>query len=75
MRDFLDGVIILDLTEQVAETFGDVRASLLDVGRPVPALDLLIAATALHHGLTLVTHNVRDYASVPGLSIEDWLVP
>jgi tRNA(fMet)-specific endonuclease VapC len=41
----------------------------------VPTADLLIAATAVHHGLTLVTHNIRDYANVPGLAIEDWLAP
>ena len=38
-------------------------------------MDLMIAATALVHNLTVVTHNVQDYADVPGLSIADWLVP
>jgi tRNA(fMet)-specific endonuclease VapC len=36
---------------------------------------MLIAATALLHGLTLVTHNTRDFANVPGLTVVDWLVP
>ena len=38
-------------------------------------MDLLIAATALVHNLTLVTHNVRDFANVPDLMIQDWLSP
>jgi predicted nucleic acid-binding protein len=36
---------------------------------------LLIASTGLAHGLTVVTHNVTDYANVPGLKVVDWLVP
>jgi tRNA(fMet)-specific endonuclease VapC len=37
-------------------------------------VDLLIAATALVHGLTLVTHNTRHYAGIEGLTIEDWTI-
>jgi len=36
--------------------------------------DLLIAATALEHQLTLVTHNVREFRRVEGLVVEDWTV-
>jgi tRNA(fMet)-specific endonuclease VapC len=43
------------------------------IGSEVP--DMLNAATALVHGLTLVTHNTADYANVPGLTLEDWLLP
>ena len=34
--------------------------------------DLLIAAIALTHNLTLVTHNISEFSRVPGLTIEDW---
>jgi tRNA(fMet)-specific endonuclease VapC len=34
--------------------------------------DLMIAATALAHGLTLVTHNTEEFSRVPGLQWEDW---
>ena len=64
-----------EISLSVAERFGELRAALLDQGTPVEEMDLLIAATALVHNLTLVTHNVRDYAKVPGLLVVDWLVP
>jgi tRNA(fMet)-specific endonuclease VapC len=73
--DLLNDVIVLDVTPTVARKFGEVRAGLLDQGLPTPNLDLLIAATALSHGLTLVTHNTQDYGNVPGLTVVDWLVP
>ncbi len=71
----LNDVNILDVDHAVARKFGEVRAGLLDQGLPMPTADLLIAATALIHGLTLVTHNTKDFTNVPGLSVVDWLVP
>jgi len=38
-------------------------------------LDLLIAAVALLHDLTLVTHNTRDFQGISGLRLENWLAP
>jgi tRNA(fMet)-specific endonuclease VapC len=75
LLDLLNDVQVLEVTEPVVRTFGKVRAGLLDSGTAAPEMDLLIAATALQHNLTVVTHNVRDYAHVPGLRIDDWLAP
>jgi tRNA(fMet)-specific endonuclease VapC len=72
---FLKDVKILDTNEPVARKFGEVRAALLDTGQPTPDMDLVNAATALVHGLTMVTHNTQDYAGVPGLLLADWLNP
>jgi tRNA(fMet)-specific endonuclease VapC len=41
----------------------------------MPALDVLIAATAVLEQATLVTHNLRDFANIPGLLVEDWQDP
>ena len=38
-------------------------------------MDLLIAATAMVHNLTVVTHNQKHFVTVPGLSVLDWLAP
>jgi predicted nucleic acid-binding protein len=48
---------------------------LLDHGLSVSEIDLQNAATALVHGLALVTHNVRDFANIPDLQVVDWLNP
>jgi len=68
-------VAVLDLTQDVSRRFGEVQAALLDAGTRAPDLDLFNGATALVHGLTLVTHNTADYANVPGLQLVDWLSP
>lgn len=56
----LSDVQILEVTADVGRKFGEVRADLLDRGLPAPKLDLFIAATALAHNFTRVTHNVAD---------------
>ena len=66
---------LIDVDLDIARRFGTVKAALLDRGRRTPEIDLLIAVTALAHGLTLVTHNVRHFAEIPGLSVIDWLAP
>ena len=73
--DFLKDVTVLEVTTEVAQRFGEIRAGLLDAGRSAPQMDLMIAATALTHDLTLVTHNTQDFRHVPGLTIVDWLSP
>lgn len=69
---FCDPFICLPFDTQAADIYGDIRADLEREGRPIGPNDLLIAATALAHSLTLVTHNISEFARVPGLAIEDW---
>ena len=73
LLDLLNDVTVHEVTVDVGRKFGELRASLLDAGQGTPDMDLLIAATALVQGFTLVTHNVQDFANLPGLSVEDWL--
>jgi tRNA(fMet)-specific endonuclease VapC len=71
----LQDVVVLDFDSACAEQFGKVRGLLLQQGIQVPTADLMIASVALVHNLTLVTHNTADYKNVPGLRLDDWLIP
>jgi tRNA(fMet)-specific endonuclease VapC len=73
VRDLLIASNIHDIDFPIAERFGEIRAELLDHGHVVGELDLLNAAVALIHNLTMTTHNTQDYAAVPGLSLVDRL--
>ena len=75
LQKFLSDVTVLNVDVVVSEKFGEVRASQFATGQFSAEMDLLIACTALVHGLTLVTHNVQDFTDVPSLNIVDWLAP
>jgi predicted nucleic acid-binding protein len=53
---------VLDLTDPIARHAGVLRGQLAKRGRPHEQGDMLIAATAAAHGLTLATRNERDFA-------------
>ena len=58
--------------DRAAEVYGRIRADLAARGTPIGANDLLIAAIALAHTLTLVTHNTGEFSRVARLLLEDW---
>ena len=67
---FLQGKDILPLTVPIMERFGIVRGQLSrQLRQQIGDMDLLIAATALEHDLTLLTRNVRDFQHVPDLKL------
>jgi tRNA(fMet)-specific endonuclease VapC len=74
-NDLLCDVTVLEFDSDCAKEFGRVRGQLLQQGISVSRVDLLIAAVALVHNLTLVTHNTADYHNIPGLRLDDWLTP
>lgn len=63
---------ILPLTRRIAERWGVLDAQRQLVGRPLNVPDGQIAATALEHGLTLVTRNVRDFDELGVTIINPW---
>lgn len=62
----------LPFDDAAAERYGEIRAQLQRAGRLIGANDLLIAATALANGLTLITHNTDEFKRIEGLAVEDW---
>jgi predicted nucleic acid-binding protein len=70
LERFLDGIELVPLSRAIVERFGIIRGSLSRQQRQqVGDLDLLIAATALAHDLTLVTRNLRDFQLITGLRL------
>ena len=72
LRRFLRGVTILPLSRLVAVRTARLRAELRRRKRPINhrALDIIIAGTALQHGLIMVTSDT-DYDDIPGLTTLD----
>jgi tRNA(fMet)-specific endonuclease VapC len=71
-RDVLTRATFLPIDEPVSLVAADVAADLRRVGRPIDWADLIVGATALAHGLVLVTRNVRHFAAIPDLQVENW---
>ena len=67
-----DRFILLPFDAKVATTFARLSADLSHLGTKRPALDLMIGATAAHHGLVVATLNARHFVGIPGVVVEDW---
>ena len=65
----------LAFDDRAAEEYGKTRAYLSSMGTLIGPNDLIIAAIAVAHGCTLVSHNTREFSRVPGLLLEDWEMP
>jgi predicted nucleic acid-binding protein len=68
-RNFLRRTSVLGLNRPIMQRFAIVRGSLRRQGQLNGDADLLIAATALHHDLTLLTRNARHFQRVPELKL------
>ncbi|WP_210272591.1 type II toxin-antitoxin system VapC family toxin [Chthonobacter rhizosphaerae] len=78
-RALLDSVFayftILPVTSEAARAYAVIRADLARRGAMIGNNDLWIAAQAIASDLPLVTNNVREFARVSGLQVEDWTAP
>ena len=72
VNEFLRRVEVMPWDAAVAQSYGTLRAALYKKGTPLAALDLQIAAHALHLKAMLVS-NHRVFARMGGLAVEDWL--
>jgi len=73
-REVIPRLAVLPYGVQTARVFGELAAWLRAEGRTLPDADVQIAATALQHGLALVTGNLGHFERIPGLAIERALV-
>ncbi|WP_414041095.1 tRNA(fMet)-specific endonuclease VapC [Acidithiobacillus sp. M4-SHS-6] len=64
---------VLDYGIEAAKHTGQLRAELARMGQPIGPYDQMIAGHARSTGLIVVTNNLRAFARVPGLRVEDWV--
>ena len=63
---------MLDITPNVMDIFGEIKADTQKIGKSVDDMDLLIAASAIAHNMTLVTHNTKHFENISKLQVMDW---
>jgi tRNA(fMet)-specific endonuclease VapC len=69
----LPAVNIVGFDAKAAYVCGSLRARLDREGMPLALADLEIASIAITKDLTLVSGNLRHFARIPGLKVENWL--
>ena len=72
LNRFFEPLVSIPFDERCLDYYGRIRSDLERSGTPIGPNDLLIAATALAHSLTLVTHDQKEFSRVPGLELVDW---
>ena len=70
---FLSGITVLPFDADDAVTAGRIRGFLEKQGKIIGPYDYQIAAQGITKGLTVVTHNVREFERIPGILLEDWV--
>ena len=70
LLDFLQGVTVIQVDEEISRLFGKERGLLRAAGKMISDFDLLIGMTARRDNLTLLTNNRRHFENIDGLRIE-----
>jgi tRNA(fMet)-specific endonuclease VapC len=74
VKDFCALYPCLPFDAAAADIHAQWHAHLHRMGALIGSHDLMIAATALAHGLVVVTHNSSEFSRIEGLTVEDWQV-
>jgi predicted nucleic acid-binding protein len=68
-RGFIAPFRVIPVTKPIAVRFAEIRALLTRRGELISDFDMLIAATALHYNLTVLTFNYRHFSRIPDLNL------
>ncbi len=74
LEGFVARMDVLPLDDSAAAHAGEIRAELARLGMPIGPYDQLIAGHARSQGLVLATNNEKEFARVPGLRTENWVL-
>ena len=69
---FVANLAVLDYDALAASHTAEIRATLTQQGKPIGGYDYMIAGHARIRGLVCVTNNLREFARVDGLLLENW---
>jgi len=72
VKNFINNFTILDFDKSASEIYANIRTSLEKQGNIIGAHDLFIASHAISLDAVLVTNNIKEFARVDNLKIEDW---
>lgn len=72
LKIFFNEFVCLPFDDSCAEIYGEIRSYLEQSGNLIGGNDLMIAATAISHDLTLVTRNVREFSRISSLKMIEW---
>lgn len=72
LTQLISSINVLELPVDAGVQYGQIRAALEKKGQIIGNNDLWIAAHALASGLIVVTNNVREFARIDNLAIENW---
>ena len=73
IEQFAARLEVLAFPPKAAAHYGQLRAELERLGRPIGVHDMLIGAHARAEGLIVVTNNAREFRRLPGLRAENWV--
>ena len=73
LAQLLAALTVIQFDDLAAVEYGKICAYLQKHGTPIGTMDMLIAASALSEGMTLVTNNTREFERIPELSLENWV--
>ncbi len=69
LEDVLNNYLIFQCDMELCRRWGDVRAKLRKIGKPISPQDAWIAATALRYDIPLASHNTSDFEKIKGLKL------
>ncbi|MBO1052653.1 MAG: type II toxin-antitoxin system VapC family toxin [Dolichospermum sp. DET73] len=72
LQELMSRVNLVLFDREAALAAAKIRAELEQQGTPIGQMDVLIAGTAIALQATLVTHNIKEFSRVSGLTIVDW---
>lgn len=70
LDDLIADIRVYPVTAAIAQLAGKLSGQQANRGIVLPFEDLLIGATALHHGFEVITENVRHFEMIPGLVVK-----